>query len=244
MSKLIFCAIAFLSIEVLAAVPKSQQADHQEALEILGMPAANRKQVATAKDRSFAKKLFAVAFDEKQSMQVRWKALTLGSEVGGLESLPELQKSLEHSAWFIRNAALVSIQNLSSQEGQKAAIKLLSDKALVVRSAAVTALDSNLTAQQRAELWGELDADINFRKKESLWVRGQILEKLAQKPMSKEAPLFVKYLQDSDKRLHPSAVAALEKITGRPADNIPNSLNHKINFWQKWARSKEAQQYY
>lgn len=237
-SKLLFTFLSGLSLiptsPVQAAIEPTAKIE-MSAAEILSMPEKNREAVVFSSKNAakLGKDLMTLAFDDQQPMPIRWKALTLGSLAQGTASKENLQKALKSDAWFMRNAALVAMQRIFPSESAKSAQQLLDDKALVVRSAAVKTLASRLDADTREVLWGELDKPYNFKNKESLWIRAQILEALAKSPDKRELPIFARALRDKDSRLHHFSVLALEKISNKKLGSLHSSVAEKRNLWLK-----------
>ncbi len=163
------------------------------AEEILTMPEKNRYMVAEKKADELFPALVTLSQSEKKAMPVRWKALTLAAYLKKEKYLPELEKALKSKEWFMRNAGLVAIYSFDKKRAQSVAKDLIKDKALVVRSAAIEVLGNQpeLAPETRDLFWEEMSASYNFRQKQGLWVREQILEKLAANPEKKEMPLFV-----------------------------------------------------
>jgi HEAT repeat protein len=180
-----------------------------------------------------AESLLKIAFDPTQAMTNRWKALHLGASLKGAAAKVDLDKALKSNEWFMRNAALVGIEKLYPKEAQKAARGLLQDKALVVRSAAVEVIRRNLDDEARDLFWDELEKSYNFRNKQSLWVRAQIVEALAQAPEKREMPIFAKLLRDKDTRLHYFSILALEKISNKKLGTTKSTLAQKRDLWLK-----------
>jgi hypothetical protein len=207
------------------------------AEELISLPAANRVQVASKiKTEKISEQLWQMAFDEKKDMGSRWKSLTLAAQINREKASASLEKAIKSDEWFMRNAALVAYKEVFPDQATAVAEKLLQDKALVVRSAAVEALPSNLTNQMRDKLWAELYQDYNFRKKQSLFVRSNILQKLAESPRAQEKVLFVKALQEQDPRLHTPAVSALEKISNKILGDRKTKFEKKRALWLNWAK--------
>jgi len=227
-------AITLGSVFSLAAIDSKAKVE-MGALELLSLPEKNREAVvfSSKNQPQLGRDLMVLAFDKNQQMQTRWKALTLGALVQGSASKENLQKALKSDVWFMRNAALLAMQRIFPAESAKSAQSLLADKALVVRSAAVSALANRLDADSREVLWGELDRPYNFKNKESLWIRSQILEALAKSPDKRELPIFAKTLRDKDTRLHYFSVIALEKISNKKLGTLHSSLAEKRDLWLK-----------
>lgn len=141
----------------------------------------------------------------------------------------------------MRNAALVALAEFNNNEAQKLAKSLLKDKALVVRSAAVEVLQANPRPEVRDLLWEEMSEKHNFRNKESLWIRAQIVEALAQKPSDHELKLFTKLIEDRDERVQSAAVTGLEKLTGVSLGESKMSRQKLIGLWQNYVRREKLQ---
>ena len=216
--------------------------------EILSMPEINRQVVALKQPQKIYADLLGIAKDSKKNIGVRWKAVTLAAHLDPELAKKDLKPFLKSEEWYMRNAALIGLTSKPGVEAHNIAMSMIQDKALVIRSAAVLALQPSMLSKPdtRETLWGELNASYNYRQKQSLWVRAQILERLALKPESRELPLFVSALQDKDARLAKPAIAALEKISddglGRPALlNAKSDLDSKKKIWLKWASNQKAQ---
>lgn len=224
--------------QAFAAIPTHKKSSSDMlAYEILSMPEQNRNQVALYHGEKLLPQLLKISKESSQSMETRWKALTLAALVGKEKSIPALEEAMKAPEWFLRNAALVSMQKYHPAKAKSAATSLLKDKALVVRSAAVEALGAVADRRTRDLLWEELSASYNYRKKQGLWIRGQIIGKLASHPVLNEAPLFLRALRDQDSRLHLSAIGALEKLTSKQLGKPQQKLAEKRELWLQWAKA-------
>lgn len=202
------------SINALALVEKSKPVSMSSSLEILKLPTENRRMVLSEKPESHYLNFMTLAMSDDQPMNLRWQALMVAAQLRGERSTEDLLKAASHKQWYMRNAALVAMSEVNPPESVKLAQKLLKDKALVVRSAAVVALEKKATSEIRDILWDELNKDYNYKNKQSLWIRYQIVEVLAQKPLDREMKLFADLLSDKDARIHLPAIHGLEKLTG------------------------------
>jgi HEAT repeat protein len=232
-----------LSGEVMAAISK-QPADKvastvsESALELLAMPEANRSQVAKARANELYPELVRISKSDKLDMATRWRAVTLAAAIGGKKGLKDLRVALKSREWFLRNAALVAMKAYHPKQSAEAARSLIKDKALVVRSAAVEVLGQQLDSKSRDLLWEELSASYNYRKGQSLWIRGQILSHLAEKPEAREIPHFVKALKEKESGLNEAAVKGLEKITDQKLGPQTASWSQKKELWLEWAKAQ------
>ncbi len=156
-------------------------------------------------------------------------------------TLKDILKAADSKEWFMRNAALVAVNNISSLEGEKLAQKLISDKALVVRSAAVEVLQNSKDQEIRNTLWVELNKDYNFKKKQSLWIRPQIVKILAKTPKDAEMRDFMKLLDDKDLEVHPAAVAGLEKLTGVKLGGGQESSSKLVGMWKDYLKETKVE---
>lgn len=173
------------------------------------------------------------ASDHKQSMNARWGALVKAASQATPQQLDEIRKFSEHKDWYMRNAALVALRQVSLNEARSEARRLVTDKALVVRSAAVDVLTENLMAEDKDLLITELNKPYNFNKKSSLWIRKQIVEKLSAVAAAGDKSFFAKTLFDADKGIAEISVRTLAKLTGQPLDQ-----DISIQKWQNLAKEK------
>ena len=228
-----------------ASASAPQKIDYQPEIkltagELLSLPAENRLLVAKNRGTGVIAELEKIAFSKQEDFDRRWKALTLSAQILGAKSEAMLKKSLRAPEWFMRNAALLAYKEILPKKSRAVAEDLLKDKALVVRSAAVQVLASSMDSNVRELFWSELENPKNFRKKQSLYIRSQILATLAEEPLSRETPLFVKHLQENDQRLHAPSIVALEKLTSKSFGRKNDGLDKKRDLWIKWAASKPS----
>jgi HEAT repeat protein len=225
-------------VSVRAAIP-AKNILSPRVMEILNLPSENRTQAVLSTTHDMYKDFIAVAFSEGQSMRLRWRALMLAAENRRDKATPDLLKASTHKQWFMRNAALVALAEVNEPEAQKLAKKLVKDKALVVRSAAVDVLQKSPRPEVRDLLWEEMSQKYNFRNKVSLWIRSQIVEALAQKPADHELKIFSKFLSDKDARVQTAAVGGMEKLTGVKLGEAQVSREKLVLLWQDYARKEK-----
>lgn len=238
---LFFIGVSLVAPQVIA-VNKNIQQDFSKrsALEVLNLPSENRRQLAGVNSQRYPQFL-ELAFDKQQSMSLRWKALMAASDAKGVLALKDILKAADSKEWFMRNAALVAVNSISVAEGEKLAQRLISDKALVVRSAAVQMLENSKDRDVRNTLWVELNKDYNFKKQQSLWIRPQIVKILAKSPKDFELKDFVRLLDDKDMQVQPAAVAGLEKLTGvklGEGDVKPSKL---VGMWKDYLKEQKVE---
>jgi HEAT repeat protein len=217
-----------------AAVTSKRDIPEVSLKELLSMPERNREVVAQSqKNPNLYTDLIKLAFSKDEDFQYRWKALTLAANLGGAQAADEIKKACDANEWFMKNACLISLQKIDIKKAQEASKKLLSDKALVVRSAAVRVFSTNLTPPNRDVLWEEMGKSYNFAKKQSLWIRSEILDVLSKRPEQSELNQFAQSLKDTDSRLHVYAVRALEKISHKVLGSEKATLSAKRDLWLK-----------
>ncbi|ODS51068.1 MAG: hypothetical protein ABS42_00350 [Bdellovibrio sp. SCN 50-8] len=208
--------------------------------EVLSLPPENRLLVAASRSSELKQPLEKFAFNKEHDYNDRWKAVVLYAQISGQASHPFLSKAVKSSEWFMRNAALMAYQEVLPGRATDIAKHLLSDEALVVRSAAIAVLEKHLDSEIREILWSELEQPRNFRKKQSLWTRPQILEILAKSPMEHETPLFVVALREKETRINVPAIQGLERLTRQqPAKGITD-IAAKKDLWLKWVKSNPS----
>lgn len=237
-----------LSMNTQAATPKSAATTAARpssstltfAADILNLPSENRKLALKGQGEKYYPSFIELAFNDSQPMSVRWRALMAAAEAGKAKAMPDILKAADHKLWYMRNASLVAMNEVSTIETQKLAEKLIKDKALVVRSAAVSVLDKNLSTDQREMLWEELNQKYNFKGKQSLWIRHQIVEILAVKPMDREMRVFASLLSDDDARLHLPAVQGLEKLTGVRLGEGKMQQQVLVGLWRDYMKKESS----
>jgi hypothetical protein len=218
--------ILFCVFQTHAAVPSTIS-----PIELLSLPEGNRLQVAKEQSKDLYPSLIQMAFSDDRSVPTRWKALVLAAQINTEDSSQDIEKALSHPQWFMRNAALVALKTSQPEKAQKAALQLLSDKALVVRSAAVQTISEKPEENVREALWSELRADYNFHNGQGLWIRREILAKLALNPQRREYSDFSTALKEKDSSLHLDSMAALEKITQKHLGNSKSTVAEKEKLW-------------
>lgn len=225
-------------LSVQAAIPTKTNL-RPRVMEILNLPPENRTQALLATTEDMYKEFITVAFAENQSMRMRWRALMLAAEGRREKATPDLLKASIHKQWFMRNAALVALAEVNEPEAQKLAKKLVKDKALVVRSAAVDILQKSPRPEVRDLLWEEMNQKYNFRNQESLWIRSQIVEAMAAKPVDHEIKLFTKFLNDKDARVQAASIGGMEKLTGVKLGDAKTSREKMVLLWQDYSRKEK-----
>ena len=175
----------------------------------------------------------ARAKNEKLTMNERWSALLQASNFASRTEVSEIQKFAQSKEWYLRNAALVALKRINPELAQQEAVKLLSDKALVVRSAAVEVVAEKMTDRNKTALVSELNKAYNFNRNSSLWIRKQILEKVAAIATAKDQNLFVKTLFDQDKKISELSANTLEKLTGKKI-----ARNKFVQNWRAYAKQE------
>lgn len=210
-----FFVIFMGSLSISAQAAKLSSGTLTSALEVINLPSENRKiLVQGERGEKLYPALVEIAFAETQPMSVRWRALMAAAEARRKEATADLLKAGKHSQWFMRNAALVALTEVNPSEAQHLGKQLMRDKALVVRSAAVSVLAKEASEEIRDLLWEELHQKYNFNKDSSLWIRSQIVAALAERPENHELRLFANLLNDKDQRVQLPAIGGLEKLTG------------------------------
>lgn len=187
----------------------------EAVIEVLRKPAPDRHRILAQQPDSVYRKLLDISETETYPMDVRWKALTAAAVHQREKSADDLMKALESKDWFMRNAALISLQEYVPKKAQQAARRLVMDPALVVRSAAVGVLAKDDSAATTEILWKELAEGYNRRGKQSLWIRGEIATELAKRAGPSEMNKIAQLLNDDDARVQTAAVRGLERLVGK-----------------------------
>lgn len=199
--------------------------------EILNMPVKNRTLLAHKQGPGFIKDLRVIAQSSDMPMSLRWRALMLLTEIQPEEAMKDLLLATKSPDWYMRNAGLLGLQQTHPQKAADVAQRLVTDKALVVRSAAVDVLAQNMSPSVRNQLWQELFKRYNFRADKSLWIRPQIVKALSQMPAQDEKQIFGRLLQDSNREIQAWSIVGIEKLEKASAPkNL--SIEAKSAFWK------------
>jgi hypothetical protein len=203
--------LASLSNYAVAAVPTNISEDVKQHLRL-----APEKRSTSLRPMGIAGKraLAEIAFDAKESLDLRWKAIVTLGRLDPVFARPHLETAMKSTDWFMRNAALVVVPYNERGWAIKWSRILMHDQALVVRTAAVKALTELRAIEATDLLWEKLYASENFKRGTSLWIRPYIAKALAGMARKQDQPQYLKMLQDKDSRLHVPAQLALNKITG------------------------------
>lgn len=179
-------------------------------------------------------KYLQMASDQNISMSKRWGALLKAAESADTSHVAQIRKFISSQEWYMRNAALIALAKISPEVAKEEAKKLLFDKALVVRSAAVDVIAKNLTPDSKKILETEINKSYNFHKKSSLWIRKQIMQKLSASAEKNDRDFFVKILFDTDEEISLISTQALQKITGHVVEG-PNVIEK----WKLFVKEKQ-----
>lgn len=195
-----------------AAVPSNISEEVKEQLRL-----APEKRSASLRPMGVTgkKALAEIAFDNKENLESRWKAIVTLGRLDPAFARPHLEAAMKSTEWFMRNAALVVVPYNERAWGIKWSRIMMHDQALVVRTAAVKALTEMRAIEASDLLWEKLYSSENFKRGHSLWIRPYIAKALAAMPRPQDQNSFIKMLQDKDERLHATAQMALNKITGQ-----------------------------
>ncbi|MGZ3771533.1 MAG: HEAT repeat domain-containing protein [Bdellovibrio sp.] len=235
-----FVILGFSTV-TLGVTEKPSSITLTSTMEVLKLPTENRKIIIQAQGNQHYQNFISVAFNDSQPLALRWRALTAAAEVRGSEATADLLKAGAHKEWYMRNAALVALAEVNPIQGEQLAKKLLKDKALVVRSAAVETLQKNLSPENRDLLWEELNQNYNFKNTESLWIRKQIVGVLSQKPLDRETKLFAQLLFDKDASVHAPAIRGLEKLTGVKLGEEKEKPASLVGLWKNYLKKEKLE---
>ncbi len=206
----------------------------------LMLPLTNRIEAVQAAGPEGYRNLVTIMFDEKQSMDLRWRATMSVGRIGGKLAEPELERALAAQEWFMRNAGLLALARVNQTKALELAEKLLGDKALVVRASAVDVINDYGDAKSTDLLWKKLYSKENYKGKQSLFIRRRIVETLAKVSQHGDEAKFVQVLGDGDESLHGPAIAGLEHITSQKLGGNNEPMKFKRAYWQKWWGDRTA----
>jgi HEAT repeat protein len=176
----------------------------------------------------------ARAKNQSLAMSQRWDALIKAAEAADGVQMKQVLEFAKSKDWYMRNALLVALDKMGTDLVYDNAKLLLSDKALVVRSAAVDILNRLENQEVRGLLAKELNRSYNFVGKKSLWIRAQIMKGLVKRPYQSEREYFAKLLFDKDPEISGLSISALEKIS-----NVHFDGENRLASWQKFVKQNK-----
>lgn len=189
--------------------------------------------VQSENDQNFSSQI-ARAKNQSLPMAQRWDALIKSAEAADGKQIQQVLEFAKSKDWYMRNALLVALDKMGTDLVYDNAKVLLSDKALVVRSAAVDILTRLENQDVRNLLAKELNRSYNFVGKKSLWIRVQIMKNLVKKPYQSEREYFAKLLFDNDPEISTMSMQALEKISQVQFDG-----DNALASWKKFVKEQK-----
>ena len=178
--------------------------------------------------------LIRAAKNESLTMNERWQSLVQAAKSATPEKIEVIKNFSTHPDWFMRNAALVSLEAIGLEEAITQAKILIHDKALVVRSAAVSTLSKKHTLEIKRLFAEELTKTYNFSGRQSLWIRSQMMQQIANLATREDRQFMARYLFDPDKNVAAISAATLEKIT-----DIRFESNKNVEQWQSYVKENK-----
>lgn len=176
----------------------------------------------------------ARAKNQSLPMAQRWDALIKSAEEADGAQIKQVLEFAKSKDWYMRNALLVALDKMGTDLVYDSAKRLVSDKALVVRSAAVDILTRLENQEVRELLAKELNRNYNFVGKKSLWIRAQIMKNLVKKPYQSEKEYFAKLLFDNDPEISAMSMQALEKIS-----QVHFEGENALSSWKKFVKEQK-----
>ena len=162
--------------------------------------------------------LATTAFEKTESLQARWRSITTMGRLDAIGYRAQIDRALVSPEWFMRNAALIALLADERTRAVSWSVRMLEDRALVVRTQAVRNLIGLNAAEAEPMLWKQIGDRRNYKGEESLWIRGHIAEALARLTLTNQGSSrtreFQRLLMDPDERLHRWAILGLENSTG------------------------------
>lgn len=137
---------------------------------------------------------------KNESIPIRWKKSQEWLKDQSLINLAWSNKVIAEGDWIIKSATVTKLCNIKSLEAQDVLLQLLTDKALVVRSASVDCLAQRMNPTVRESLWAAFKDPMNKRNSQSLWIREQILEVFLAQPNSSDLSK-IKFIKDAESEI-------------------------------------------
>jgi hypothetical protein len=227
---------AFAAVSRIVSSDKVLPHSSQSTREALTLSLEERVSTIRNQGDQGAVNLVKIMSDRNQPMEIRWRAVTALGRVRGSDAKNDLTKILKSQEWFLRNAGLLTMARIDRETALNEARRLLSDPALVVRSAAVDVIADLGDLSSAGLLWEKLHSKENFKRGQSLFIRRRIVETLARLESPGREGRFIELLTDRDPSLHEPAMSALERLTNRKMGTASQSLSDQRAQWQRWWR--------
>jgi HEAT repeat protein len=230
MKTLITTLALLIAVPVFASVPKMSDSVRSS----LDLPMGQRLSSLRKQGPDGYLALTKIMFDENETMNNRWKAVTAAARIGGVDAKPEIERALKSQTWYMRNAGLVAMRAIDQKQALTWAKQLLTDKALIVRAAAVEAIGEIGSGKDAPALWAQLNSRESFKKGQSLFIRRGIVDALSKIEVQGHEAAFMNVLHDDDETLHQPAMQALQRLTHKnfgPAD-IRTQRAQWLDWWK------------
>ena len=222
----VLCILSFSLGTLVEAAPHrnnfNKDKDKAEVIMVLRLPVELRIPKIEKMGQKAFDGMVQIAFDSKEVLENRWRAITTLGRVFPRPSQPHLEKALQSKEWFMRNSAALVLRYGQRDWAVKWARVLMHDQALVVRTAAVDTLRVMRVSDAVPLLWEKIYSNENYKGGQSLWIRRQIAEALVDLDQS-EVENFYRLLSDKDRSVQLVAMTGLQKIT-----------KHKFTTHEEW----------
>ncbi|MEZ4871575.1 MAG: HEAT repeat domain-containing protein [Bdellovibrionales bacterium] len=205
--------------------------DKKQVVEGLKLPLKNRLKIYSKKPKTSFYVLKAIAFDEEQSVKMRWRALTSMAAVGKNHANNSIVKASKSKHWYMRNASLLAAQLVESSFAAMIAADLIRDPSLIVRTEAVRTIKNANAKQYKNVLKQQLHSEQNFKNKKSLWVRKHIAEALYKFMDTSDKQLFKEMLYDVDPEIQRFGVLGMERYYQRRITDSKKLAQH-VQEWK------------
>ncbi len=237
--RLILITIFILSSASLtyAAVKKVPFQKELSALDKLNLPSSRR--FNALKSKKSYQSLKEIAFNSDYKLGHRWRSMAVIAS--NFPKSKATKSGLTHKQWFMRNSALLGLENGNRKMAHAWAIKYLnSDPSLIVRSAAVDILSKNPSEKVKKVLRANIDNKLNFRKGKPLWVRKNILQAIYKMSTKTDLPNIMSELNKEkiDDQHSKFLFEALPRISGHNINTTPYDSEKKA--WLSWWQSQNA----
>ena len=181
-------------------------------LKVLQMPLEKRRQLLKKKPSLYFLPLIAIFKSDQQNDSTKWNALMAMTRLSPSKAKPYVLQSLKKRSWYFKNAGLIAMEIMDPSLAVHYAGQFLKHPSLVLRTASVEVIRKQKARQYKTILKEQMHAQHNFRNGVSLWIRPYIAQALAEFASSDDKQFLLSLLTDSDSKLHPIALKALNRL--------------------------------
>ena len=200
----------------------TKRSTYKKIESIFQLPVRNRIAILKSQPHFYFHHLQTMFYLKNTSDEIKWKTLMAMARLNPEKTKPHIQYTAEKGNWFLKNAALISMEMIDPDQAILWAAKFLDHSSLILRTASVDLIRRQKAIEYKNILWQQLGAKQNFRNGKSLWIRYNILQTLSEFSQVVDAPRFKNLLKEKDPRVIATAQKTLSHL-------VPYESHQSVN---------------